>query len=69
MRREELYSLAEDPSEQHNIIQERTDAGDEFRERLANYLTAVYAGRSAGSHRDLDETTRRQLESLGYIIN
>jgi hypothetical protein len=40
-----------------------------MRELLGNYLKTVGAVRSASERIELDETTRRQLESLGYVYN
>lgn len=68
VKSEELYSLAEDPGERHNLVEKRTDSRDAFRELLSNYLKTVFAARRAGEDRiELDETTRKRLESLGYV--
>ena len=67
---EELYDLAADPGEVHNLAEERP--GD--RQRLAQDLNAWVEGVESealhgtpASGFTLDSETRRALRSLGYI--
>ena len=69
LKLEELYSLAEDPGELMSLLESRVSERDGFRELLENYLKTVYGSRKAGGRIELDEATRKQLESLGYIYN
>jgi arylsulfatase A-like enzyme len=66
---EELYDLASDPKEAHNLIEEPPIPLAPFRERLETYLSAakLYRAGHEGGAIALDEDTRRSLEALGYI--
>jgi arylsulfatase A-like enzyme len=66
---EELYFLDDDPGELTNLASTNVEVRDRMRELLGNYLKTVGAVRSASERIELDETTRRQLESLGYVYN
>jgi arylsulfatase A-like enzyme/cytochrome c-type biogenesis protein CcmH/NrfG len=57
----ELYDLAGDPQERHNLAAERTKEVGDLRARLA----AFAAGASSRTSEDAE--TRRRLQSLGYI--
>lgn len=67
LRDEELYSLANDPGEQRNLVSEDADRRDAFRELLADCLKTVHLSHIADQRIELDETTQKQLESLGYV--
>ena len=69
VRSEELYLLVGDPGEQRNVVSDRPETRDRFHELLANYLKTVHRSRDVGKRIELDETTRKQLESLGYVYN
>jgi arylsulfatase A-like enzyme len=68
--REELYDLARDPGETRNLSRESGVDLAPFRERVRDYVEAArsYRNRQSGAEAlDLDEDTRRELESLGYV--
>ncbi len=58
----ELYDLAGDPQERHNLAAERSKEVADLRARLAAYAAG------ATSRTAEDAETRRRLQSLGYII-
>jgi len=63
---EELYDLKEDPRETRNLIEARP----EDVKRLRALMDELRKERSAGGELvvpELDEDTRKKLESLGYI--
>ena len=60
----ELYDLRADPKEQKNLWSD--DPGNEGR-RLLRELKALTAGDVPGSIVEMDEETRKRLESLGYV--
>jgi arylsulfatase A-like enzyme len=64
--RDELYDLARDPGETHNLI----DAGLPVAEPLRARVQAVLAAREAlasGGRIELDDATIRELKALGYV--
>jgi arylsulfatase A-like enzyme len=76
-RRVELYDRDADPGEQHNIAGERQDLVKKLRAQFAAWA-ATQRGRPVvlpggrvfaveGKVADMDEVTRRQLRSLGYL--
>ncbi len=59
----ELYRLADDPGEQHNVAAEFPDQVSTMTELLESW-----PGYGRPSQRqDLDEKTRKELEALGYV--
>ena len=56
----ELYDLSTDPTEQENIAQQESQLIPELRDQLP-------PERDASEANTIDEETRRQLESLGYM--
>lgn len=63
----ELYDLAADPAEAHNLAEGEQAHVEHLRERLAGLLAGRRDAPDA-PQRQLDEQTRRQLESLGYVV-
>lgn len=69
LQSEELYDLAEDPLEHHNLVTESTSNVEAFRRELGNYLRKAQKLRASRQADNIieDETTRERLKSLGYI--
>ena len=64
-----LFDLDADPGETRNLMPTHRESGLAMRERLDTYLAAI--GRMAPAAelpaREIDESTRRALENLGYL--
>jgi arylsulfatase A-like enzyme len=65
--RPELYDIVNDPAESNNLIDEKPDRGRILKDRLAWIIEESIRRDSADSKADLDDETRRRLESLGYV--
>lgn len=66
--RHELYDLAADPWEAHNLIAERADAAGRLESDLKQALAGLKGAHGgAGTGPELDENTRRELRALGYV--
>jgi len=76
-RRVELYDRDQDPQEQHNLAKDRQDLVGKLQAQFAAWA-ATQRGRpvvlpggrvfaAEGKVSDMDEQTRRQLKSLGYL--
>ncbi len=63
----ELFDLAQDPLEEHNIIAERRREADEL-ERLLQALRGDSARLAVPTTTDLDPRDVARLEALGYVI-
>jgi hypothetical protein len=65
---EELYELSSDPDEMTNLLPAEDARAQPFRAELRQFLDAARAARSlrGGEAVELDDETRRKLESLGY---
>jgi arylsulfatase A-like enzyme len=63
----ELYDLDADPAEAHDLAAGEGARVKQLRERLAQLL-ARPGETTADSQREIDEQTRRQLETLGYVV-
>ena len=63
---EELYDLVEDPEEINDLIEREKEVASDMRAKLAHWQSlnrkAVHEGQA-----QLDEATRKNLESLGYM--
>ncbi len=72
-QREELYDLAHDPGERHDLIAERRDVADSMRRSLREHdelvrrAAASYEGARGERIADGDEDVRRRLAALGYL--
>ena len=66
--REELYELTSDPGEMNNLLPGDDARAQPFRAELRGFLIAALAARSLrdGDTVELNDETRRKLESLGY---
>jgi arylsulfatase A-like enzyme/Tfp pilus assembly protein PilF len=64
--RPELYDLDADPGELHDLIAERPDDARRLRAALERFLE-THATAGASAIEEIDDTTRRRLEALGYL--
>ncbi len=64
---EELYDLTRDPDERESLVGTRRDAVREFRGEVSAFLADVERYGAGSVDIELDEATREQLESLGYM--
>ncbi|MEM7349707.1 MAG: sulfatase-like hydrolase/transferase [Acidobacteriota bacterium] len=64
--RPELYDLAADPQELHNLIDQDTATATGLRQRLEHYL-AEHSVAGLDSSVAVDEATVRRLQALGYL--
>jgi arylsulfatase A-like enzyme len=60
----ELYDVASDPTEQHNLYNAQDPQAIELRRRLESWIAAM--PRPSAPH-ILDKTTQERLKSLGYV--
>ena len=65
--RPELYNLINDPTESNNLISWQLDRARILKDRLARMIQQSVRGDSEDSRAELDDETRRRLESLGYV--
>lgn len=63
--RAELYDLANDPGEHHNLIAQR-ELADALESKLADFISS-HAARDPEAVMRLDAETRGRLQALGYI--
>ena len=66
--REELFDLAADPAEEHDLAAGRADDVKALSARMEAFEKKAYWSGSALKTQGLDEETKRQLESLGYLV-
>jgi tetratricopeptide (TPR) repeat protein len=64
--RPELYDLAKDPGEQHNLLGEKKAVGDEMRAKLMGMIRDYSAGKEMAEKTGLDPEMMERLKSLGY---
>ncbi|HSP96095.1 MAG TPA: sulfatase [Candidatus Dormibacteraeota bacterium] len=65
-RNEELYDLATDPGEHHNLLPGVVAAAPELRQELADWRTA-WAGHQLAEAVALSEAHKERLRALGYL--
>ena len=65
--RSELYDLINDPAESTNLIDQQSNRGRILKDRLAQIIQKSVRGDSDDNRVELDDETRRRLESLGYV--
>jgi arylsulfatase A-like enzyme/Tfp pilus assembly protein PilF len=64
----ELYDLAIDPREEHNLLREDRRTAREMRDRLLELRERVEAeAPAAGERAELDDETLERLQALGYV--
>jgi arylsulfatase A-like enzyme/Tfp pilus assembly protein PilF len=64
--RPELYDLAKDPSEVHNLFTEKKAVAEEMRAKLAGMIRDYSAGKELAEKTGLDPALMERLKSLGY---
>ncbi|MBI3474814.1 MAG: sulfatase-like hydrolase/transferase [Acidobacteria bacterium] len=64
--RPELYDLAKDPGEQHNLLPDKKAVGEEMRAKLAALIRDYSAGKEMAEKTPLDPALMERLKSLGY---
>lgn len=70
---EELYDIVADPGEYHNIINSDTAAYRRVHEMMTEWIATCQQHRTevlpnmTTKHMEVDEETKKELESLGYI--
>ena len=64
--RPELYDVAKDPGEVHNLLSEKKAVGDEMRAKLAGLIREYSAGKEMAEKTGLDPALMERLKSLGY---
>jgi tetratricopeptide (TPR) repeat protein len=67
--REELYDLVEDPAESNNLTRQQQQRARVLRDRLKQMLEQAVNEDKTDNKLELDEETRRRLESLGYFAS
>jgi arylsulfatase A-like enzyme/Flp pilus assembly protein TadD len=65
--RPELYDLADDPSESQNLIGSKSQEAQRLQKRLRQLIEDALQLAAADSKIDLDDQSRRRLQSLGYV--
>jgi arylsulfatase A-like enzyme len=65
--RQELFDMAVDPGEEHDLAEERAETSRDFRKELLDWFSTVRPARSTAERGVMDARTRQQLESLGYV--
>ena len=66
-KRPELYDLKKDPGERDNLIEADPQVAQHMRDTLAEMTARLALGGETVELTDLDEESRRRLESLGYV--
>ena len=64
--RPELYDLAKDPGEVHNLIAEKKAVAEEMRAKLVGMIRDYSAGKEMAEKTGLDPALMERLKSLGY---
>lgn len=64
--RPELYDLAKDPSEVHNLLPEKKAVAEEMRAKLAGMIRDYSAGKELAEKTGLDPALMERLKALGY---
>jgi arylsulfatase A-like enzyme/Flp pilus assembly protein TadD len=62
----ELYDLAQDPGELHNLFIEKSAVAAEMRAKLASLIQQYSAGKELAEKTGLDPVLMERLKSLGY---
>jgi arylsulfatase A-like enzyme/Flp pilus assembly protein TadD len=64
--RPELYDLAKDPGEVHNLFTDKSAVADEMRAKLAGLIRDYSAGKELAEKTGLDPALMERLKALGY---
>jgi arylsulfatase A-like enzyme/cytochrome c-type biogenesis protein CcmH/NrfG len=62
----ELYDVAKDPGETHNLLSEKKAVGEEMRAKLVTMIRDYSAGKELAEKTGLDPALMERLKSLGY---
>jgi arylsulfatase A-like enzyme/cytochrome c-type biogenesis protein CcmH/NrfG len=62
----ELYDLAKDPGETHNLLAEKKAVADEMRAKLLGMIREYSAGKEMAEKTALDPALMERLKALGY---
>src|SRR5450755_705271 len=62
----ELYDVAKDPGETHNLLGEKKAVGEEMRAKLVAMIRDYSAGKELAEKTGLDPALMERLKSLGY---
>jgi arylsulfatase A-like enzyme/cytochrome c-type biogenesis protein CcmH/NrfG len=62
----ELYDLAKDPAETHNLLAEKKAVADEMRAKLLGMIREYSAGKEMAEKTSLDPALMERLKALGY---
>jgi tetratricopeptide (TPR) repeat protein len=62
----ELYDVAKDPGETHNLLGEKKAVGEEMRAKLVAMIREYSAGKELAEKTGLDPALMERLKSLGY---
>jgi arylsulfatase A-like enzyme/cytochrome c-type biogenesis protein CcmH/NrfG len=65
--RPELYDVAADPGETHNLLAEKKAVGDEMRAKLGAMIRGLTPGKELAEKASLDPALAERLKSLGYV--
>jgi len=61
----ELYDLAQDPEEKHNIVDERSPSANQI---ILEIDRIIRSARKRNTEKlEIDQELRKQLKALGYI--
>jgi arylsulfatase A-like enzyme len=66
-RHMELFDLEEDPGERRDLAEELPDRARSLRRELQDRVRSAQAGLSVELEAEIDDETREQLKSLGYL--
>ena len=64
--RPELYDVAKDPGELHNLLPEKKAVGEEMHAKLSGLIRDYSAGKELAEKTGLDPALMERLKSLGY---
>jgi arylsulfatase A-like enzyme/Tfp pilus assembly protein PilF len=63
----ELYDVAKDPGELHNLFADKKAVSEEMREKLVAMIREYSAGKELAEKTGLDPALMERLKSLGYV--
>jgi len=63
----ELYDVAKDPGELHNLFAEKKAVSEEMRAKLVGMIREYSAGKELAEKTSLDPALAERLKSLGYV--
>jgi hypothetical protein len=63
----ELFDVVRDAAEEHDLSDARVEQARTMQKALFEWFAGVRSKQGKGQRAVLDERTKRQLESLGYV--